>query len=248
MKDFIGIYDGALSPDICQQIIRHFENSPKRQAGITGQGKDIGKKQSEDISISLESEWRRVNKFITQTTLKHVVDYMQYYSHLLTGALSPAIQDPATGKLVTLSSDHIAELTHKAIANIIARLYYFGVINAQKYRKGEGVYHHYHSEIYPSPNDHENESLHRILLFMYYLNDVNQGGETEFYYQQKFIKPKAGRLVIAPAGFTHTHKGHVPISNDKYILTSWILFQPAGYIYGTSKLSQPDGITGALVL
>jgi len=66
---------------------------------------------------------------------------------------------------------------------------------------------------------------------MYYLNDVREGGETEFYYQGRKLKPNKGQLVFAPAGFTHTHKGHIPVSNDKYILTSWILFRPAADIY-----------------
>jgi hypothetical protein len=34
-------------------------------------------------------------------------------------------------------------------------------------------------------------------------------------------------MVIAPAGFTHTHRGNMPVSNDKYIATSWVLFQRA---------------------
>ena len=236
MKDFIGVYDNALSPKTCQQLIHHFDSSPKRRTGFIGQGMDTKKKHSEDIPISLEPEWSQINALITQVTLKYLVDYMRCYSHLLTGALSPSVQDSVTGQMITLTYEDISKLTGKAIANIIARLYYFGVINAQKYRQKEGGYHHYHSEIYPSPHDNQCESLHRILLFMYYLNTVAQGGETEFYYQKRLIKPCEGRLVIAPAGFTHTHKGHIPISNDKYILTSWVLFQPAQYIYGKSTM------------
>ena len=66
---------------------------------------------------------------------------------------------------------------------------------------------------------------------MFYLNDVNEGGSTDFHYQNKSIQPKAGSMVIAPAYFTHTHRGAVPISNDKYILTSWVLFNQAEKIY-----------------
>jgi hypothetical protein len=51
-------------------------------------------------------------------------------------------------------------------------------------------------------------------------------------YQQRKIEARQGRLIIAPAGFTHTHKGHVPASGDKYIATSWILFQRAEALYG----------------
>ena len=42
---------------------------------------------------------------------------------------------------------------------------------------------------------------------------------------------RKGRLIIAPAGFTHTHKGHVPASGDKYIATSWILFRRAEELF-----------------
>ncbi len=38
-------------------------------------------------------------------------------------------------------------------------------------------------------------------------------------------------MVIAPAGFTHTHKGNKPISGDKYIATSWIMFNRAEQLY-----------------
>ena len=76
------------------------------------------------------------------------------------------------------------------------------------------------------------EQLHRSLLFLVYLNDVEEGGETEFYYQQLKVKPKKGTIVIAPAGFTHTHRGNTPISGDKYVLAGWILFNRAENIYG----------------
>jgi hypothetical protein len=99
----------------------------------------------------------------------------------------------------------------------------------QKYERGRGGYHHWHSEIFPK--DPRCETLHRVLLYMYYLNDVAEGGETEFYFQDRKLAPRRGRLVIAPAGFTHTHKGHVPRSEDKYIVTSWVMFNRAETIY-----------------
>lgn len=67
---------------------------------------------------------------------------------------------------------------------------------------------------------------------MVFLNDVEVGGETEFFYQQFGISPKRGTVVIAPAAFTHTHRGAMPISSDKYIFTSWIMYQAAARLYG----------------
>ena len=74
--------------------------------------------------------------------------------------------------------------------------------------------------------------MHRVLLWSIYLNDVDQDGETEFFYQGRKIAPRAGTLLVAPAGFTHTHRGNTPRGSDKYLATSWILFQRAESLYG----------------
>jgi hypothetical protein len=64
----------------------------------------------------------------------------------------------------------------------------------------------------------------RVLVYTIYLNDVEEGGETEFLYHPLRIKPKQGSVLIFPAGFTHTHRGNPPISNEKYIITGWLEF------------------------
>ena len=64
----------------------------------------------------------------------------------------------------------------------------------------------------------------RAMAFTIYLNDVEEGGETEFLYQSIRVKPKTGRIVIWPAGFPFVHRGNSPISNEKYLITSWMLF------------------------
>lgn len=62
----------------------------------------------------------------------------------------------------------------------------------------------------------------RVLAYTMYLNDVEEGGETEFLYQATRVKPKKGTLAIFPAAFTHTHRGNPPLSNTKYIATGWV--------------------------
>jgi hypothetical protein len=64
----------------------------------------------------------------------------------------------------------------------------------------------------------------RICAFQLYLNDVEDGGETEFLYYPRRIKPKQGRLIIWPGSYTHTHRGNPPLTNTKYVITSWVLF------------------------
>lgn len=60
-----------------------------------------------------------------------------------------------------------------------------------------------------------------ILNFIWYLNDVDEGGETEFFGNYK-IKPKKGKLLLFPSEWFFPHTGKIPISNDKYIITGWI--------------------------
>lgn len=88
-------------------------------------------------------------------------------------------------------------------------------IKLQKTEVGQG-YHMWHCE------NSSRELCNRILAWTIYLNDVQEGGETEFLYQHKRVKPQTGNLVIWPAGFTHVHRGNPPISNTKYILTGWV--------------------------
>lgn len=62
----------------------------------------------------------------------------------------------------------------------------------------------------------------RVLVYTIYLNDVAEGGETEFLYCSLRVKPTKGSVLLFPAGFTHTHRGNPPISNEKYIITGWV--------------------------
>ena len=87
----------------------------------------------------------------------------------------------------------------------------------QKTEVGQG-YHVWHTE------NMNKDTSERILTWILYLNDVEEGGETEFLYYPKRIKPKTGTLILWPAGFTHTHRGNPPISNTKYIVTGWVEF------------------------
>ena len=65
----------------------------------------------------------------------------------------------------------------------------------------------------------------RVGVFLMYLNNIREGGETEFLYSGQRIKPEEGRLLIWPAGYTHTHRGNPPLGGQtKYILTGWIEF------------------------
>lgn len=66
------------------------------------------------------------------------------------------------------------------------------------------------------------ESSRRYLSFMWYLNDV-QGGNTVFKDLQ--IEPKTGNLLIFPPLWMYPHRGEPPISNPKYVLTTYLHYK-----------------------
>ena len=69
-------------------------------------------------------------------------------------------------------------------------------------------------------------SARRYLVIFYYLNDVEEGGETAFddkvsgYYLK--VKSKQGRIVMFPPMWMYPHKGLKPISNPKYIISTYM--------------------------
>ena len=65
---------------------------------------------------------------------------------------------------------------------------------------------------------------YRHLVFMTYLNDVDDDGETEFFYQNIKVKPKKGKTLIWPADWTHTHRGITSPTQEKYIITGWFSY------------------------
>ena len=90
-------------------------------------------------------------------------------------------------------------------------------VKIQKTLPSEG-YHVWHCE------HGDVQSSSRMMLVMLYLNDVEEGGETEFLYQSRRIEPKMGRLVFCAAQFTHTHRGNPPLKGNKYMMNGWLQY------------------------
>lgn len=232
MSDFIEIYDDALSPQLCSELMTAFDQSPYLVPGRTGGGVDREKKISTDLYLNDHPQYRDLLQQVIAVTTRYAAEYFKKYHFALIAPVALTVQHPKTGQPVALTHDNYAEIGADKAEDFMRVLYRLGPIQAQKYQAGIGNYNYWHCEVFPQAP--LNEPLHRTLLFMFYLNDVAEGGETEFYYQNKAVRPKAGRMVIAPAYFTHTHRGCVPKSNDKYILTSWILLNRAEQLYGPS--------------
>ena len=101
-----------------------------------------------------------------------------------------------------------------ALDNVVTGPLHVFETKIQKTSPGQG----YHSWHYESAS---RDVADRLLVYTAYLNDVEEGGETEFLYQHTRVKPKRGTITIFPGSFTHTHRGNPPLSGDKYIITGW---------------------------
>ncbi|GAC35083.1 2OG-Fe(II) oxygenase [Paraglaciecola polaris] len=228
-ETFIQVIEHAISDELCDQFVTQFDASKHTQPGRTGGGIDIDKKRSVDVSIIQHPEFEAPCQALLPVVGQHILRYFEQYFFALIGPIGLTVKHPETGQPVKLTQENFNEVGLPNLANLMTYLFRLGDINAQKYQRQQGGYPYWHSEVFPQTNS--TDALHRILLFMFYLNDVEEGGTTDFYYQDLSIQPRKGTMVIAPAYFTHTHRGQVPISNDKYILTSWVLFNQASAIF-----------------
>lgn len=86
--------------------------------------------------------------------------------------------------------------------------------NMQKYEPNEGFFGWHCERAGIKHSD-------RLLVWMVYLNNLTDRGETEFFYQQHFEAPERGKLVIWPSDWTHLHRGVPSLTETKYILTGW---------------------------
>ena len=89
--------------------------------------------------------------------------------------------------------------------------------NIQKYSRGDH-FAHLHSERTSL------STLHRLFAWMTYLNDVEDGGKTNFSHYGISIKPQKGKTLIWPAEWTHAHAGEILNDGKKYIITGWMHF------------------------
>lgn len=80
------------------------------------------------------------------------------------------------------------------------------------------------SEAFQLHFDSIGEYANRYFVLLWYLNDVAEGGETAFPQLDFAVAPRAGRLLVFPPYWMYQHEGRPPISGDKYIISTYLLF------------------------
>ncbi len=227
--DFIEVIHNAVPAEVCAAIQARMRASAQLRPGEVGSGVFPELKHSKDLRISGVPEWRDVDIQLQQAVFRGVLSYLRRYPQALISPLMLQIQDN-DGNPRRLSAEDFQGMNDNALSELARTCLRPGAINLQWYAAGEGGYPYWHCELYP--RDPAGETLHRHLLWTLYLNDDFGAGETEFLFQQRKVRPRTGSLLIAPTAFTHTHRGNRPEGGDKFIATSWILFQSAERLYG----------------
>lgn len=192
MEKYIYIKQRSISQELCKDIIELFENEgDNRYRGYTLGGVHEEIKKSLDFFIEKNNKTSKWHK-IARLLQKELHKNVFLYMEKLK-----------------------AEFSKEYEYYLNTGLFEFGY-QMQKYDKNDGKYVFHHD----FTNDHE-KKIHRVVTFLWYINTVEDGGETEFDFGLK-IKPEVGKLILFPASWTFPHRGNMPISGDKYIITGWL--------------------------
>jgi hypothetical protein len=192
MTDFIYEIKNSLPDELCDDIICMYELEDNKYAGITFAGvrKDI-KNTTDLVMPKNEKTWEKIEKILYNSLNEGFEQYMKH---------------------INKPEYNTKNREYKMLDN--KNGVFVNNFMIQKYEKctGKYVYHHDFSN--------ELDKSYRVVTFIWYLNDVCDGGETEFFGNYT-VKPEKGKLVFFPASWCYPHRGKMPISNDKYIITNW---------------------------
>jgi hypothetical protein len=194
MKNYIIQYKNSLSENLCDKILDKFNSTENKSDGVTIGGLNKEVKNTKEVYINYGNpNWAEIEENLHRELNNKVSDYInKVYNH---------INDK--GEIIKLASKETILTDNKCF-------------QIQKYEKNVGFYK-YHSD-----NLIEYNRLRtRHITFLWYLNTVEEGGETEFWGYHR-VKPEKGKLVLFPACWTYPHTGLMPISEDKYIITGWL--------------------------
>ena len=203
MKNFIEKYDNALSNDICDKLVELTSHkSVKSWQGVTGAGIQPEVKKTTDFNLhAVVSDDIKIA--IRDALVKHLTLYMKenMIAHIPEALAVSDVELIQSWVLGTFIIDQRS-------------------LFVKKY-SDETDHFNWHVDNQANTNAWLHQA--RQLVMMFYLNDVEKGGTTDFMHQNVSLKPTKGSLVIFPANWMHVHRGSPPLSGEKFILNYWLL-------------------------
>ena len=193
-EDFIYVKDNVLSQSICDEIIIRYEEDERKSPGLVG----------------IVGNDRVVDKTLKTSTDLFITDLEEWKD----------------------IDDMMAKLVSECIQNYLNRCFkFFNNLNPRpnpfRSTKFEdrgynvksydpGGFFHWHDDF-----TLDDKNFPRMVAMLFYLNNVGQGGYTEFINGRK-VHPSVGRLVMFPATWNYIHRGFPPKKNKKYIISTYL--------------------------
>jgi hypothetical protein len=204
MENFIYTKKNAISSELCNSFIENYKNDEQlKKPGQVGQGEVHSSKKSTDISFNASwkahPQWGPLLKELMPIIKENLNQY--YLNYMI---------------INEVIDEAIPTITHTWVDRLVP----LPIFNLQHYKPGEGFYS-WHSE-----RANNSKGSERVLAWMFYLNDVDMGGGTEFYHFKHTEKAEQGKMVIFSSEWMHVHRGVTAPFEDKYILTGWVGFEP----------------------
>jgi hypothetical protein len=202
-EDLIQLIPNAFPDEMCDDLIQYHEWAEGNQLTHTGSVSSLhnpnpdAKPEVLEPKISIDCRYEVHGapdniNFINAELIKHFQEYCKSYNH---------------------KDYNLTDTIHA-----FPRLNY-DCFQIQKYLKGIGHFIGWHLDA----GEYDFPFRIREYVYTLYLNDVEDGGETEFlYYPKCNVKPKKGSLLWFPVHFPYVHRGNIPLSGDKYIMTGWV--------------------------
>ena len=195
--NFIHINKGALSKKDCDDIIEYFEDNSfyHEKGGITFNH------QEEQPSNAIVEEVKKSTDLVFQS-----VELKKNFWMPFTIAMKKTI-DQYVNRYPFLRTCRQWDISH--------------TFRIQKYLPNEGFFalHAEHTGVF------DGVSERRLAAWMVYLNDVIDGGGTDFPTLDYEMQARVGDISIWPAYWTHPHRGITSPTETKYIITGWFSYK-----------------------
>ena len=196
MNQFIWEKKNCLSEKFCKDLIDKFENDERKVLGKTDLGLISDLKKSTDLYISQLDEWAEEDKIFFDILSEQYQNYLNFLSK---------------------------------INQKFSEYFNFGNVSDTGYQIQKtipGEFYDWHVDSSASLGyNYLKERGVRVATFIWYLNDIEYDGETEFIDGTK-IKPETGKMLIFPSTITYLHRGVSPKCETKYICTGWMHCKP----------------------
>jgi hypothetical protein len=193
---FIYSNPNSLSKELCSEIISKYEESKEKYDGMTLGGVNRDVKYTKDLILRSE-EWDRITSTLRNELHLNLKTFLKQLNN---------VEDFKSSNNHSTYNDFRINFPNITTDSFMA----------QKYTANQGRYVYHNDSMIEWDNKRK-----RFMTYLWYLNDVTEGGETVFDGKYQ-VKPTAGKLILFPASWTFPHCGKMPVSSDKYIITGWI--------------------------